>query len=509
MSALRRILYLWLPMLPTDRIFRLAQAEVPTVTSIKANNVMRVAACNQAAQDAKLYAGMPLTDAGALIQNLEIYPSDPAAERKILLQLAGACERFTPFVALGDGHDLILDISGCSHLFGGEGGLVQKLCDLVGGAGIQPVVAVADHLSAAWAVARYGSGGIVPKGEHVSAAADLPLAALRLPAETVAVMARLGLKTVADVLAQPRGPLVHRFGPLVARRIDQLTGLEDEPISPLRPAAAHIFDRAFAEPVEHVEPLKMALSQLSAALAEALSQKGMGTRRFVLRLFYADGTVSDIAAGASTPIDDPHRIARLLVPRLEAMPPRSEAGSGIDLMRIQADDVEEMGPQQGRLGTSIDAPRALADLIDTLSERLGVASVYRLAPVDTHIPGRQTRRVPAFHALNASLWPQAGPRRAAGPLRPLRLLDPPELIHAVAGVPDGPPARFQWRRVFYQVAFAEGPERIAPEWWREEEESYDYFRVEDLEGRGFWLFRKGLYERETSSPRWFMHGLFG
>ncbi len=95
------------------------------------------------------------------------------------------------------------------------------------------------------------------------------------------------------------------------------------------------------------------------------------------------------------------------------------------------------------------------------------------------------------------------------PHRPIRLLLRPEPIEAIASVPDGPPVRFRWRRVLHEIAAIEGPERIAPEWWKNHAAlTRDYFRAEDSEGRRFWLFREGLYETETALPRWFMHGLF-
>jgi protein ImuB len=96
------------------------------------------------------------------------------------------------------------------------------------------------------------------------------------------------------------------------------------------------------------------------------------------------------------------------------------------------------------------------------------------------------------------------------PRRPLRLFAKPEPVDVMAEVPDGPPARFRWRRALHQVAHAEGPERIAMEWWRSDrgEPTRDYFRIEDEKGRRFWLYRDGLYDRETENPRWFMHGVF-
>ncbi len=509
----RRILYVWLSHLPTDRIVldMPASARVPVVTYAKRKGAMLLEAVNPSAREGKLQPGMTLAEARALAPHVQVHLADPAADQHLLEAIARGLERFTPLVALDQPDGLVLDIAGCAHLFGGEGALVEALQTRCTRRGVQTRVAVADTPAIAWAIARYKLGGIVPEGENLPAVADLPVASMRLPHETATVMQRLGLKTVAQVVAQPRHPLIRRFGPLVGRRIDQMSGLEDEPINPLTPAAPHIFDRAFAEPVSHIDALEAGLTQLAATSTRALQPKGLGARRIQLRLFQADGTVRDIAVGASSPLNDPSRITRLVAPRLQDMSGRIESDSGVDLMRIYAGELERIGTSQGRLGETDDTSRELEALVDTLSERLGEAAVYRLAPVNTHDPSLQTQRVPARQALTAPLWRRVDtPSRRHGPLRPIRLLQPPEPIQTLAGVPDGPPVRFFWRRVFYHVAVAEGPERIAPEWWHEGSgQTRDYFRVEDRDGRRFWLFRKGLFASETAAPQWFMHGFFG
>ncbi len=106
-------------------------------------------------------------------------------------------------------------------------------------------------------------------------------------------------------------------------------------------------------------------------------------------------------------------------------------------------------------------------------------------------------------------------RQASKPPRPVRLFAPPEPIAAFWLLPDDPPFRFTWRRRPYRVRHADGPERIAEEWWTEDGSGAraalrDYYRVEDEEGRRFWLFRAGLPDgiRAGPPPRWFVHGLF-
>ncbi|UOM35528.1 DNA polymerase Y family protein [Acuticoccus sp. I52.16.1] len=513
MQPTRRILYVWLAYLPTDRLMieQRFSPDAPVVTYAKQKGAMLLEAVDRSAQAAKLRAGMALAEARALAPHVEVHLSDPHADMRLLERIARDLERFTPLVGLDQPDGLMLDIAGCAHLFGGEEALVEALRARCVACGVQVQVAVADTPAVAWALARHGHGHIVPEGETLSAVCDLPTASMRLPDETAAVLQRLGLKTVAQVLAQSRKSLTQRFGPLIGRRIDQMSGLEDEPITPLTPASPHIFDRAFAEPVSHIEALEAGLRQLAASLTGALAPRGLGTRLLQLRLFQADGMVRDIAVGASAPLNDAARITRLVAPRLQEMSARIESDSGVDLMRIYAGELERIGTSQPRLDETEDVSRDFEALVDTLSERFGASAVYHLAPVNTHDPSSQTQRVPARQALRAPSWGEAHrPRWRHGPLRPLRLLEPPEPILAVAGVPDGAPVRFLWRRVFYHVAIAEGPERIAPEWWREEAgHTCDYFRVEDREGRRFWLFRKGLFAGESQPPKWFLHGFFG
>jgi protein ImuB len=121
-------------------------------------------------------------------------------------------------------------------------------------------------------------------------------------------------------------------------------------------------------------------------------------------------------------------------------------------------------------------------------------------------------------ALHAPATPcVVGTPQRCGASRPAFLLASPEPIDVIAEVPEGPPARFTWRRVERRIARAEGPERIAPEWWREIGQrtdtkmgrTRDYYRIEDEGGAGYWVFREGLYGREEEAPSWFLHGLFG
>ena len=520
----RRILHAWLPFLPTDRLARErmgsgdcgavpAADPAPWVTVERVHGALVVAAADRRARAVGLAPGTPLAQARALVPELRVAEAEPGADRTTLVSIARAADRYTPFVALDGADGLFLDIAGCAHLFGGEEGLLGDLAGRLARWGYAARLAVADTPGAAWAVARHGAGGVVPVGGTRAATDPLPAEALRLSPETAAVLARLGLRTVAHVLAQPRAPLVQRFGPLLGRRLDQLAGREAEPIDPLSPVAPFAVERAFAEPLSHMSAIEAALERLARRLSEALRRRGQGARRLRLALFHADGAVREVTVGASEPLDDPVRMTLLVAPRLGALSARVETESGIDLMRLRADEAGPVAPRQHGLDQDRADQGDLAALVDTLSERLGIAAVQRFVHVDTHQPGDADCRLPARDVLRTRSWAApaepTGERSPRPPARPLKLFTPPEPVETLASVPDGPPVRFVWRRVSYHVAAAEGPERIAPDWWREAgRHTLDYFRVEDLAGRRFWMFRRGLYAEE-GTPRWFLHGLLG
>jgi protein ImuB len=183
------------------------------------------------------------------------------------------------------------------------------------------------------------------------------------------------------------------------------------------------------------------------------------------------------------------------------------------MVRLAVLRSEPLGATQIDLSGEAGERAGLSHLYDRLGARLGPARITRFLPVDTHIPERAVVAQPV--ALSSAAQPQAlaaePHAEETAPDRPLRLFARPEPVEVIAEVPEGPPLRFRWRRVMHEVARAEGPERIAPEWWRSVDAgraTRDYFRVEDAEGRRYWLFREGLYGRETASPVWYLHGLF-
>ncbi|WP_245293300.1 Y-family DNA polymerase [Mongoliimonas terrestris] len=480
---------------------------------------VRLVAVDAAAEAAGVRPGLSLADARALLPTLAVDDADPAADAALLAAVADWADRYTPLVGLDPPDGLLLDITGCAHLFGGEAAMLDDLVGRLRAQGFSAVGAVADTVGAAWAVARFAppagavaAGRVVPPGRHGERLGGLPLAALRLPADMVAALDRVGLKRIADVHGQPRAPLTARFGPLLARRLDQAFGAGGESISPRLPAPSALAERRFADPVTELATLEATVASLAESLSAGLEARGEGARLVELALFRADGHVTRVEVGTARPLRAPKALVGLIGERLATRAGGGlDPGYGYDLVRLAVRLAAPLDAAQTDLTGDTDRSLAVERLVDRLGARFGLAAVTRFLPLDSHVPELTAALVPAATVAERALGFAATPRPDAGepPRFPVRLLGEPELVETVAGVPDGPPVRFRWRRVVYDVARAEGPERIAPEWWKAEVAfTRDYFRVEDAEGRRFWMFRDGLFVREVEAPRWYMHGLF-
>lgn len=451
---------------------------------------------------------MALADARAQVPHLDAWPHDAAGDATMLDHVLDAFSRFSPMAALDVPHGLVLDVTGCAHLFGGEDGLARTAAALARRLTLQSRIALARTPQTARALARFGRGGITPEGEDRAVIRRLPVAALELaPAETQALR-RAGLKTLGDVDDRPRAALAARFGAGFPSRLDRILGLEDARITPVRPPAPVVADRVLIEPLISTEPLETVVADLLAETERALETRRSGARGFRLTVFRVDGQSRRIGLGVARPIRDARTIARLFRERLAALTTPLDPGFGIDHLRMEALHLQRMDPVQTAIDAADQRTEALDALIDRLTARLGPEAVTWVRPADSHLPEKASRLVSAARPEpdDDIHWPERDPD--SPPLRPLHLFDPPQPVEAVALAPDGPPARFQWRRVTHQIARAEGPERIEGEWWRRGGGRVrDYYRVEDAEGRRFWLFRAGHFGDE-SPPRWYVHGLF-
>jgi protein ImuB len=510
----RRYLAIWLPWLPTDRLTRHAPllADVPLVVVAPIKSALRLTAVNAISARLGLKAGMSLADARAMYPSLHVQDANPAADDRFLFSLADWCERYTPLVGLDSFGGLILDITGCTHLFGGEHALCQDIVLRLSGQGIEAHVSVADTVGAAWALAHYDTRiAVAPKGAVAETLVALPVAALRLDNKTISYLEQAGLKTVGDLLDRPRAPLVARFGNEVVRRLDQAVGTEDEPITPRLPLPLIVAEKRFADPIALESDVLMTVENLARELKLMLERRGEGARLIQLVLFRVDGKVIRIEVGTAAPLRDPVRIRRLFTDRLALFSDEYDPGFGFDAIRLAAGVSENFEARQEGFSTQ-DQADELSHLIDRLGARFGLDNICRIAPQNTHIPECAFLFTPAHCAPpQVDVLPD-GMQSSLVPTRPIRLFMQPELLSdAIAEVPDGPPMRFRWRRVLHDVAAAEGPERIAMEWWRNGSGSRltrDYFRVQTRQGTRLWLYREGLLGRETLRPAWFMHGVF-
>jgi protein ImuB len=507
----RRYLALWLPRLPTDRLARRSPAldDAPRVVVTLVKSALRLCAMNDAASALGLKAGQSLADARAMHPAIEVEQDDPQADLAFLEAVADWCDRYTPLVGLDAPDGLLLDITGCAHLFGGEKEMMRDIVARLARQGFKTRTGVASTVGCAWAVARCGERRLVGGQDTRDALLPLPLSALRIDSDTVDALAQVGLKRIADVAARPRASLAARFGQHFLRRLDQAFGHEEEPIRPRLPLPSCVVERRFPDPIALQSDVLATIAQLAHDLGFVLERHGEGARRLLVTLFRADGKVHRIAAGTSEPLRDPERIRRLFVERLNAIGDECDPGFGYDVIRLSALASERLDPTQSGFGGA-DHETEFAHLVDRLSARFGAERLTRPVPRDTHIPELATAAVPAQRLRGA--YAAASVRQdSLAPVRPLRLFERPEPVEAVAEVPDGPPVRFRWRRVLHEVAVSEGPERIAMEWWRDGEGralTRDYFRIESRDGLRVWLYREGLYGRETPQPRWFLHGLF-
>jgi len=501
----------WLERLSTDRIECRSPApcDAPLVIVEPVKSALRICALNDAAAALGLRFGMPLADARAMYPSLTVADADSQADRALLEAAADWCDRYTPLVGLDPPDGLLLDVSGCAHLFGGERALADDLCARFQHQGFRVKVSMADSVGCAWAAARFGETRLVPKGALRDVLLPLPLAALRLDDEIVSALAQAGLKRGADVIDRPRAPLAARFGQEFLRRLDQALGQEDESIKPRLPPPSYVAERRFADPIMLEADVLGSIGQLARELGIIMERRGQGARLLQAALFRTDGKVYRLDAGTGEPLRDSTRIHRLFAERLTAIGDACDPGFGYDLIRLSALVTEQMDPTQTGLAGN-DANAQLTHLIDRLSARFGSRRVTRLVPCDNHIPEYATVAIPA-QAIRVRFAPAPVEQDTLSQTRPLRLFAQPEPVEAVAEVPDGPPARFRWRHILHEVVAAEGPERIAMEWWRNAEGealTRDYFRVESKQGARAWLYREGLYQPETGSPRWFLHGLF-
>jgi protein ImuB len=489
------------------RNYETPAAELPLVVVAKIDNALQLTAVDALAARNGLHAGLPLADARARVLALDVVDADEEADRALLEAIADWCDRFTPLVAIHPPHGLYLDISGCAHLFGGEAALMQTLCDFVRTQEISIHAAIAGTTIAANVLALGAPGSIIENGKEGEAVAPLPITTLPIGEKAIYALKRAGLKTIGEVAGRSSSELTARFGAEFTFLLEQALGRSSQPITPRRPLPDYVVERRFAEPVATAEVIHRAISSLASTLENLLEERGQGARKLEASFFRTDGAVRHIALETAKPLRDARAVAAYYAERLNVLADPVDPGFGFDLVRLSALHVERLEHRAADFEATQDEEE-IAALIDRLSARFGSSRVSRFHAQNTHVPEIAMLACPAQRGLAPSFWPQTRMEEET-PRRPLHMLAPPEPINATAEIPESPPRQFVWRRALHKIVNVEGPERIAMEWWRDAEaKTRDYFQVEDEDGRRFWLFRDGLYARETKEPRWFLHGLF-
>lgn len=412
-----------------------------------------------------------------------------------------ALTQYSPIVAVDGIDGIVLDTEGADHLQGGELPMVTKIVNQFHARKLTARVAVADTWGAAHACARAITRDtvIVPIGKTISAVEKLPVSLLRLQPKTVDDLRILGFRTIGELANTPRAPLTLRFGPEIARRLDQMLGPMPEPIEPIRTADLIEVSRAFAEPIGAAETINKYVSRLVVQLIGELQKRGLGVRRADLVVEKVDGTRQAIRAGTAKPARDVVWLTKLFKDRTEKIEP----GFGIEKLALVCVMAEPLEEAQSVSSLVEEEVRDVSPLIDIYGNR--GQRVYRMAPVASDVPERSIRRIGAACDPVQVTW-------TAHWRRPVRLLPRPEQITAIALMPDHPPASITWRGKRRKVRRADGPERIYGEWWQRDAELEavrDYFVIEDDSGERLWIFRAGDgVDPETGDHRWFLHGIF-
>jgi len=523
-----RIVSVWLPRWPIKR-FLAAQAISPAgklidpersfVLAIPATGGLRIAAMNEAAEDAGIVVGDPVADARAKADSLQVRAADSAADDAALHRLALWATRYTPtaspWIEENGADGFFLDIEGAAHLFGGEESLLVDLAGRLDRFGLPARLAIADTPGMAWALSHFEAAAqsILPAGGEVAALSAMPIEALRLSGETRALLRRLGFKSMGALLDKPRAPFAARFTDELLRRLDQALSRRDEPLIPVTAPPVYHSLNYLLEPIVSQQAIFARACRLMQRLVHVLVRDEVGARALKLSLYGVNGAVETIDIGLTSPTRSVPHVARLIDLKLEALAAMHDGGFGFEAIGLAVTRAESMPGRQTELNVSAthspqdDAERGAA-LIDALRQRLGPDRVRQFEAVARHIP-ECAETLTEINGETPQNWPLEEEQT-----RPLLLLPQAEPTEVTALVPEAPPRRFRWRGVTYDIAGAQGPERIADEWWRapypsrERAPTRDYYLVEDGEGHRFWLYREGLYGRETATPRWFVHGLF-
>ena len=497
----KRFVSIWFPHLRTDWFVRREPSlkEIPFVLSSCRHGRLIVSAANALAQTQDVSIGMAVADARAILPALHIIDDQPDLTDKLLKGIAGWCIRFTPVVSIDPPGGILLEVTGCTHLWGGEALYLADIVRRIQDFGYHIRAAMGDTIGAAWAVARFGNGPlIVPNGLQHAALLPLPSEALRLEPPVVERLHKLGLRHVSSFISMSRPALRRRFGPNVLQRINQAIGEEEENIQPLHPLVPYQERLQCMEPIVTAKGIEIAIERLLLALCARLQKEQKGLRVATLNCFRLDGKV--VAANISTnrPSCNATHLYKLFQLKIDTLEP----DLGIELFTLDATKVEDLKSQQEKLWELHEGEDeiALSELLDRITGKMGENLIHRYVPDEHYWPERSFKVAASLHEKASIAWKVERPR-------PIQLLKRPEPIEVTAPIPDYPPMLFRYKNKLHKIIKADGPERIEQEWWLQQGQHRDYYYVEDEEGKRYWLFRLGHYD-VAKTYQWFIHGFF-
>lgn len=497
----KRYMSIWFPSLLTDWICikRPALKAIPLVFSDKVGNRMIISAASKEANEQGIHCSMPLADARAILPDLEIIENQSHLAPKLLKALGAWCIRYSPLVGIEEPEGIIIDISGCAHLWGGEREYLKEIVNRLRTAGYYVRAAIADTMGVAWAISRYGKiAPIIKSGQEINALLPLPPMAMKLSPIVAQKLIKLGLTTVGSFITMPRSILRRRFGEESVERIEQALGQKAETFLPLQIPQPYTERLTSMEAIRTRKGIEIAIENLLLKLCGRLSKDGMGLRTVILKSFRVDGKVIKTEIGTNSPNANVQHLFKLFELKIDQIEPKM----GIELFIMEAGKVEELNPVQEALWQKGNGMQnqGISELLDRLGGKIGATAIKRYLPQPYHWPERSIKKVDSLKEPVPIPW-------RVDRMRPVQLLAIPESIQVTAPIPDYPPMVFRYQGIIHQIKKADGPERIEREWWLDEGEHRDYYQVEDEHGKRYWLFRSGHYSTEKTSG-WYIHGFF-
>lgn len=495
----RRYVTIWFRYLKTDWHIRRqpSLATMPFVLYAKDHGRMIVTAANELAEQEGINTGTVLADARAIVPSIQSNEEKPAQFEQLITHFAQWFIRYSPVVATDGIDGLIIDASGCAHLWGGEEKYTQHITDRLKKAGYSIRISMAGTIGASWALTRYGADhSILSNGQEAEAVLQLPAQALRISEEVTARLYKLGLKQIGSFLQMPSSVLRRRFGKELIQRINQLLGYEEELIQPIIIPSAYAERLNCFEPVATRSGIEIALTSLLTQLCKRLLQEQKGIRSVAFTTYRIDGKIQSLQIGTNRSTLNEQHLFKLFFEKLQTFEP----GLGIELFLLEAIKVDDYLPAQEKLfhsGGGLQDPH-LAQLLDRIANKIGIHKIHRYLPAEHYWPERSLKKAGTLDEMPTTAWNNNSPR-------PILLLTAPAPVTVAAPVPDYPPMLFRYKGKVHKIVKADGPERMEQEWWLQEGEHRDYYYVEDEEGHRYWLFREGHYEADKTAG-WFLHG---